>query len=482
MFHKYYLILLLLLSGCNWFANDSKELDDIKFQDSPKVEKPKKLILDESWYRKVDINLSDSADYEMILKALADKFGVRITFYVSDYKNISYVVNQKTFIEVISDICELNGWKVIISKKNAKIMIDSPYLITYSIPFLSGSRKVESNTSVMGTNSNESSFNIGSSANLTNNISIDSFEELQRNLENYKDFEEEGAFKFFINKQAGVVSVLATQKAHRSLAKYIEVIKKNIGTQVLVEAKIFEVSLYNKFEVGIDWAGVAKYMHEVLEYPVSLDFDGGIGVITSATNVSQGSIANVIKLLYKFGEVKSVSNPRLIIGSNSVGILKAVDNKVFFKLKNNIITSNLKGGAMNTISSEVNTVPVGTIILVQPVVDENGRVMIALRPTISEVDEEVEDPAVALMNKGNVSAAKSLIPIVKMRELDTTFTIDDDSTVIIGGLLYSKKKQGFSLLPYLGLNSMSDKKEIAIFLRVQIIDSYINNFDKIYLS
>ncbi|PJF37547.1 MAG: hypothetical protein CUN55_21510, partial [Phototrophicales bacterium] len=99
----------------------------------------------------------------------------------------------------------------------------------------------------------------------------------------------EGAVKFFINKQAGVLSVYAKQRVHKNIAHYIELLKKNLSVQILIEAKIFEVSLSDKFEAGVDWAGFAKYANEKYQIPLNVDFEGAIGVISSKREAQQAS-------------------------------------------------------------------------------------------------------------------------------------------------------------------------------------------------
>jgi type II secretory pathway component GspD/PulD (secretin) len=85
------------------------------------------------------------------------------------------------------------------------------------------------------------------------------------------------------------------------------------------------------------------------------------------------------------------------------------------------------------------------------------------------VHEEVDDPALLLINQTDHKIV-SKIPIIKMRELDTVFSTKEDKIAIIGGLLYSKKKQTESGLPFFAgkQEKLSEKKEIVIAIKAKI--------------
>jgi general secretion pathway protein D len=59
---------------------------------------------------------------------------------------------------------------------------------------------------------------------------------------------------FTVNRQAGLVSVFGTQREHKAVAAYLEKLHTSVTSQVLIEAKILEVTLDDEFRFGIDWA------------------------------------------------------------------------------------------------------------------------------------------------------------------------------------------------------------------------------------
>jgi len=60
------------------------------------------------------------------------------------------------------------------------------------------------------------------------------------------------------NKSAGIISIFATDKEHTTITKYLADVEKSASAQVLIEAKVVEVSLSEKFEAGINWTSLGK--------------------------------------------------------------------------------------------------------------------------------------------------------------------------------------------------------------------------------
>jgi|GEM_PF-5391546 len=508
-----FLILALFLTGCNNHKEKKQETFDLQDELSKDLERPKESPLEEHrapvskihqiWYTKVDLVLTKGAPVPEMIKNIANKLGLRIVFSLKETPGVNYVAKQKPFLEILSDLAEIYGWKIKINALNAKIAPDSPYLQIYSVPFLIGTRTNTSDTSFSGkikqggmtTDGVElGGVNLGSSAQLSSNVQLDVFSELKKNIEIlFPEKEGEDVVKFSVHQQGGLLSVIASQKNHRMLAKYISTLSKQISNQILIEARIYEIELLEKYETGVDWARIMSYPLLRSGAPIRSSGVNGfsfefVGNPTNALNEISGTIAHFLR---EFGKVNSVSNPRVLIANNNTGIFKAVENKVFFKIKKEENFYNIGGKQNGQVStaryySEIQTVPIGTIILVQPSICEDGRITIALRPTITEVHGVAVDPAFDLEAKKAKVDARSEVPIVKTRELDTIFTTEEGRVIVIGGLLYSNKTDKEEGLPlsWLGTNKLkfSQKKEVVIVIRATKETFNFNCDDSIYLE
>ena len=498
----------LLLVGCDEDANTHES--DFAVPDVPKEEeqsKPKEARrpLESGWYEKINITLTKDVPMAEMLKSVAQRLDLKLVFNIKDTMTINYSAKNKPFIEVLSDICELNDWKLRIKGKNAKVADDSPYMHTYSIPYLIGERKGVADTSFSGSGSSgmagagstSGTVNIGSSARLSNDISLNAFEELRKNIEMIASTEGENAVKFSMHKQAGILTVVAKQKVHRMITKYINLLSKQMRNQISIEARIYEIHLHEKFATGVDWSNLANIGLDALSnakggaaipFRMNSTTDGGIGVII--TGQPQRAAGQIIQFLRRYGKVHSLSNPKVMITNNNFAVFKVVDNKVFFKISQQQMINPTTGRPLpisNNISSEIHTIPVGIIMLVQPSIDEHGKITIALHPTITEVEDEKDDPAISMMaaQQGKQLPA-SKIPIVKTRELDTVFTVEENKVAIIGGLLYNKKEDKESGVPLSWLGSskerFSEKREIVIAIKAKIVYCQQNPDESLFLE
>lgn len=294
---------------------------------------------------------------------------------------------------------------------------------------------------------------------------------------------------YIINKQAGTLTVSATQKQHDLLKLFIERIRSNATSQVLLEAKIVEVTLSDKFQSGIDWNAVKN--------KVSIDgnFPGtGATFITFARSDPLGiglDLDAAVKLSQTFGTTRTLSSPRLHAMNNQQAVLTFAKNQVYFTVKINkedntgttgLTTSNL------TVDSTINTVPIGIIMNMQPSINpSSNEITLNVRPTLSRVVDQVKDPGVEFLKTqatGSDAAALSgitnLIPVVEVRELDSVLKLKSGQVMVMGGLMEQQGTNteqgipGAAGVPFIGnLFKSNDKntqtKELIIFIRATLV-------------
>ncbi len=181
----------------------------------------------------------------------------------------------------------------------------------------------------------------------------------------------ETAGQFTINRQAGIVSVFATKSQHELVATYLSELHSSITQQVLIEAKIMEVALSDEFESGINWRAffddkygfAAPLGRAVTPPPFNLPSDATSDVVTLALN--RGDLDVIANFIQRFGTVRTLSSPRVTVLQNQTAVLKVVENQVYFRLFFERIEDD-NGDDQVNVNSEIQTVPVGVIIVVQP--------------------------------------------------------------------------------------------------------------------
>lgn len=301
---------------------------------------------------------------------------------------------------------------------------------------------------------------------------------------------------FSVNKQAGMLAVNATERQHKQIEEYMAELKRSVTSQVLIEAKILEVSLTDEFSAGINWEAFENLIGEF-----SLGFTGSSGglvrqvlpdAVTGSPNFTLGYAGNdvnaVIDAASRFGTVKALASPRLTVLNNQSAVLNVASNRVYFEIDIDVTTSD--NTTQTNVDSEIKNVPEGVLINVQPSINlDDQSVSMSVRPTVTRIVGTIDDPAVAFVAQGLATPITSPIPIVNIQEMDSVVKMNSGQALIMGGLMQDRTDSSqtgvpvLSEIPLLGgafrrqLDSVN-KTELIIFLKATIIDSGDTGVDK----
>jgi general secretion pathway protein D len=312
-----------------------------------------------------------------------------------------------------------------------------------------------------------------------------------------------GAF-YVLNRQAGMLTVSASERQHEMVDSYLEKIRISSSSQVLIEAKIVEVALDDRYQSGIEWSTLSS------KFGLSADFNavditnGGFtaalpdNLISGLTGDLDGTgpdLNDFITLVETFGTTRTLSSPRLHAINNQQAVLTFAENFVYFEI--NIERETDQGAAIQqdllTVDSEIKTVPIGIILTLQPSINlERGEITLMVRPTLSRITSFVNDPAVAfLATFGGVGNIDNRIPVVEVRELDSILKVKSGQVMVIGGLMEDQSLNtdsgvpGLSEVPWIGnlfkgVDKQNRKRELVIFIRATLVgkDGFVSDADK----
>ncbi|PPC80976.1 MAG: hypothetical protein CTY38_09905 [Methylotenera sp.] len=182
-------------------------------------------------------------------------------------------------------------------------------------------------------------------------------------------------------------------------------------------------------------------------------------------------MAASINLLQQFGDTKVLSSPKLMVLNNQTAVLKVVRNFVYFTIQSQISQATVAGGQnLQATTATPQTVPIGVVMSVTPQISERSSVNLNVRPTISRLFQEKDDPT----NSANK------IPEIDVREMESMLQITSGETAVLGGLMQdeieknSDRVPGLSKLPgvgkaFTGRNDRNRKTELVVFLRPTVI-------------
>jgi general secretion pathway protein D len=379
---------------------------------------------------------------------------------------------------------------------------DTPYIKTYTVVFPTQIREsahtVSTAINVFSADKSETkTFDNSSSSTLKAEGKSDFWEEVEQSLEAMLEMPEaESGEILSLHRQAGLITILANRRQHQKIEEYLETLRLTSMAQVLIEAKILEVSLNDTYRSGINWQSFSPSF--IAGVPAGTATEGGSTLANVRTGNSDlftfgfqnSNLSAIAHFIERFGSVRTLSNPRLTVMNNQVAILKVARNEIFFRIEySRNFSNNNSGRDYENAVSHAQTVPIGLILTVQPAINlETGDVILTLRPTISRISGTKEDPAVAYLaqskntenSQGTIPTIKSVIPVVEVREMDSVLTLHSGEVALLGGLMQERDRglqtgfpgtQGTPVLQdVLGAQGRdSEVIELIILLRARIV-------------
>ncbi|WP_322863226.1 pilus (MSHA type) biogenesis protein MshL [Aeromonas allosaccharophila] len=426
---------------------------------------------------------------------------------------VSVELKDVTLPEVLAVVGDMYGFDV--QRKGNVFHIYPAGLRTETIPvnYLMMSRRGLSRTSVStgGVTANDSnndsngSFDNSSNNNSTNNSSSNNSNgdssngtriETDTNSDYWTDLRDSlqtligsGDGRAVITSpQAGLVTIRAYPKELKAVREFLNQSESHLKRQVVLEARIIEVALNEGYEQGVDWSGL------------SASWDGGKGITGggSAANsqlpttpnqiftalgggagftISDGNFNVAVNLLKTQGDVNTLSSPRVTATNNQKAVIK-VGTDEYFVTNASTTTVTSTGTAEPIVTPNVELTPFfsGIALDVTPQIDEEGRVLLHIHPSVIDTEEQKKII--------NVGTAKPLeLPLAKssIRESDTVVQANNGDIIVIGGLMKTDKQEIVSKVPLLGdipwvgeaftnRRESTKKVELVIMLKPTVVE------------
>jgi len=259
-----------------------------------------------------------------------------------------------------------------------------------------------------------------------------------------------------------------------------QVVKKlDVHTrQVMIEAKIMEVSLRQNDSMGLDWfwRNLAKGVYDSDGnqqnlYSLSTKIPSDVGNMTSGGIFNFGTIAakhlsGVLKAISDKSDAKLISAPKLAVLNNASAEIEINDK--WPKKEINQVTA--AGNTAKDITTfEFVDVPIK--LLVTPVIGENDYIDVTVSLQVDNVVEIVDK--------------ETNTPRISSRKTSTTLRVKNGETIAIGGLIKNDIIKSNSKVPVLGdipiiknafRSSKKDiiRSELIIFITPSIMMEMIN--------
>ena len=272
-----------------------------------------------------------------------------------------------------------------------------------------------------------------------------------------------------INPQSGMIVVRAMPAELRDVADYLKKTQSIVTRQVILEAKVIEVELNDAYQAGINWTAVftdGGKTYTLGQHTPPGGFDGDplapsdTPVVVAPGNPITGFVTDTlggaftldadltdfnayIDLLGLQGRTRVLSSPRVSTLHNQKAIIKAGTDEFFVTG----IETDTTAAGLNTVTNvdyELTPFFSGVALDVTPQISEDGRVILHIHPTISEVNDQQK----TLSLRGSIDSLP--LALSQVRESDSIVKARSGQVVVIGGLMRETRRRQNYKMPVLG--------------------------------
>ncbi|MEE2025926.1 MULTISPECIES: pilus (MSHA type) biogenesis protein MshL [Alkalimonas] len=282
-----------------------------------------------------------------------------------------------------------------------------------------------------------------------------------------------------VSPQAGLVTVRGMPDEIAAVRTFLGVAEQHLQRQVILEARIIEVTLSDEFQQGINWSNaLASVRSTNFNFTTTGVTPGNptssaLGGVT-AISFSNADFNGVINLLETQGSAQVLSSPRVTAINNQKAVIKVGQDEYYVTNISSDTTATV-GGTISTPSIELQPFFSGIALDVTPQIDQHGQVILHVHPSVTETAEQIK--TIRLSNE------EVVLPLARsnIRESDTIIRARSGEIVVIGGLMQTVSTDSVSRTPVLGSipllgqlftskNTLEQKKELVILLRPVVVE------------
>src|SRR2546423_2104872 len=273
-----------------------------------------------------------------------------------------------------------------------------------------------------------------------------------------------------VSPQSGVIVVRAMPEELRNVEKYLKAMRLSVERQVMIEAKVVDVTLNNAYQAGINWAafpGSRRVMAGVFGSHTTLGTTGtlsrgnqitvdptgrtlnttilGTGLAGTAVSaagavgagvfglaVQTNNFAALLQFLESQGNVQVLSSPRVAALNNQKAVLKVGTDQFFVTNVTGTPVQSTTGGPTSIqLTPTLNSFFSGVSLDITPQINEDGNILLHIHPLVSNVVQQD-----LIFNFGG-GGTDTTLPLAKssVNETDTIVRVQDGNIVALGGLM-----------------------------------------------
>jgi MSHA biogenesis protein MshL len=474
--------------------------------------------------QRFDVSVNAAPAREFFLSLVKDTT-VNLVVHPEVSGKVSITLQDVTLDEVLETVRDIYGYEYRRNKNTYQVFPSRIHTQIFKVDYLDIKRRGGSRTSISSgqVNKNDSSATptsntatTGNAAGATSGTSSQTGSVVMTESDStfWKDLREsllllignEDGRKVVVHEQTGIIVVHGSPEELRDVGSFLATVENAAHRLVVLEAKIIEVTLNDKFQAGINWNALFEFG---MDKSILLGHSGGGTVFDTGVSSLAGSVvplgdgsqvtgfdttafggmftinANLndfnafIELLKTQGDVQVLSSPRISTINNQKALIK-VGQDEYFVTDVSTDTETVTGVSNRSVDVTLTPFFSGVALDVTPQISEDNSVILHIHPAISDVTEKTRNIQVSTSNDGNDEISIPLA-LSTIRETDTVIRANSGQVVVLGGLMKDIVSDDEARTPVLGdmpvIGNMFrhsrqtiTKSELVILLRPVVIN------------
>lgn len=262
-----------------------------------------------------------------------------------------------------------------------------------------------------------------------------------------------------INQNAGLITVTGTKAQLDRVEEYLDLMKKRLHKQVLIDVSIFSVDLENSKKTGINWSEFNLQLKSTTKFNnksryattgsthTSYDPTIDAGLASAFTDYNHLAVVNdavftmsgLIDFLNTNGDTKVVSNPKVLTLNNQPALI-TIGDTINYKLTTT--TNSTDAGAKVAEKEEVKSIFIGVLLNITPQITDNEEIVLRINPSVSDFKYSEDSQ--------KQSTTRDIAPDTREKKLSTVVKVQNGNTIILGGLITNREGKENSKVPVLG--------------------------------
>ncbi len=290
-----------------------------------------------------------------------------------------------------------------------------------------------------------------------------------------------------VNRLTGTIVVTASKRNLENVENYLNMVRRVLNRQVLVEARIIEVQLSDSLNFGVDWSFLDNFKE------LGGAFATGFGELNLASRsfddlvessvpkfrigTSRANFQTLLTALQTQGDVSTLSNPRVNVMNGHTALLSVGRNISFISKVTSTTTVAAGSAPITTFNVETGSVLSGVLVGMVPFINEHGEISITITPIISDL-VTMQEKAIGKAGEQTIIS----LPTIDLKEMSTTVKVRDNQLVVIGGLISKKELVEDEKVPLLGdipglgylftrKKTQNSKSELVVILQPKLVSN-----------